>query len=165
MAATAYTVAARAVWSKSVHNRPPDAGAHHHAAFERALHAESHIAFMLLFALGLQGGASTQFSAIPLNLAAEGAVVDYIVTGSWSKKAAGGEQRAQRHPPGTSTVHACSGHARATRVHRLCRCSAESSLESREIVSPHPSTHQVLTRTSSYCRGQEVRQGEHRGHW
>ncbi|KAL4445818.1 hypothetical protein ABPG77_009017 [Micractinium sp. CCAP 211/92] len=39
--------------------------------------------------LFMQGGASTQFSAIPLNLAAEGAVVDYIVTGSWSKKAAG----------------------------------------------------------------------------
>ena len=39
----------------------------------------------------LQGGASSQFSAIPLNLAEEGDVVDYIVTGSWSKKAAGGE--------------------------------------------------------------------------
>lgn len=39
--------------------------------------------------LFMQGGASTQFSAIPLNLAAEDATVDYIVTGSWSKKAAG----------------------------------------------------------------------------
>lgn len=38
--------------------------------------------------LFLQGGASTQFSAIPLNLAPEGATVDHIVTGSWSKKAA-----------------------------------------------------------------------------
>ncbi|PRW58734.1 phosphoserine aminotransferase [Chlorella sorokiniana] len=39
--------------------------------------------------LFMQGGASTQFSAIPLNLAADGDAVDYIVTGSWSKKAAG----------------------------------------------------------------------------
>lgn len=36
----------------------------------------------------LQGGASTQFSAIPLNLSSEGDVVDYLITGSWSKKAA-----------------------------------------------------------------------------
>lgn len=39
--------------------------------------------------LFMQGGGSTQFSAIPLNLSAEGDTVDYIVTGSWSKKAAG----------------------------------------------------------------------------
>ena len=40
--------------------------------------------------LFMQGGASTQFSAIPLNLCADAAdAVDYIVTGSWSKKAAG----------------------------------------------------------------------------
>ena len=37
--------------------------------------------------LFLQGGASTQFSAVPLNLAPPGAPVDYVVTGSWGKKA------------------------------------------------------------------------------
>lgn len=37
--------------------------------------------------LFMQGGASTQFSAVPLNLAKEGEAVDYVVTGSWSKKA------------------------------------------------------------------------------
>ena len=37
--------------------------------------------------LFLQGGASTQFSAVPLNLATGGARVDYINTGQWSKKA------------------------------------------------------------------------------
>jgi phosphoserine aminotransferase len=37
--------------------------------------------------LFLQGGATGQFSAIPLNLAAEGATADYVNTGSWSKKA------------------------------------------------------------------------------
>ncbi len=37
--------------------------------------------------LFLQGGASTQFAAAPLNLATEDAVVDYVNTGEWSKKA------------------------------------------------------------------------------
>jgi phosphoserine aminotransferase len=37
--------------------------------------------------LFLQGGATGQFSAVPLNLAAQGATVDYVNTGSWSKKA------------------------------------------------------------------------------
>lgn len=37
--------------------------------------------------LFLQGGASTQFSAIPLNLLPEGGVADYVNTGQWSKKA------------------------------------------------------------------------------
>ncbi|MDX8343264.1 3-phosphoserine/phosphohydroxythreonine transaminase [Rossellomorea sp. YZS02] len=35
----------------------------------------------------MQGGASLQFSMIPLNLLGEGQGADYIVTGSWSKKA------------------------------------------------------------------------------
>lgn len=37
--------------------------------------------------LFLQGGASMQFSMVPLNLAKEGAKVDYICTGAWSQKA------------------------------------------------------------------------------
>ena len=37
--------------------------------------------------LFLQGGATGQFAAIPLNLTAAGAKVDYVNTGSWSKKA------------------------------------------------------------------------------
>lgn len=37
--------------------------------------------------LFLQGGASLQFSMIPMNLLGEHGVADYIVTGSWSKKA------------------------------------------------------------------------------
>ncbi|MGB9177799.1 MAG: 3-phosphoserine/phosphohydroxythreonine transaminase [Pyrinomonadaceae bacterium] len=37
--------------------------------------------------LFLQGGASLQFSMIPMNLLPEGASADYIVTGSWGKKA------------------------------------------------------------------------------
>ncbi len=37
--------------------------------------------------LFLQGGATAQFAAIPLNLTAAGDRVDYVDTGSWSKKA------------------------------------------------------------------------------
>jgi phosphoserine aminotransferase len=35
----------------------------------------------------MQGGATLQFAAIPLNLAPPGATVDYVNTGAWSKKA------------------------------------------------------------------------------
>jgi len=37
--------------------------------------------------LFLQGGATTQFAGIPLNLTAAGDIVDYVDTGSWSVKA------------------------------------------------------------------------------
>ena len=37
--------------------------------------------------LFLQGGASLQFSMVPMNLLAAGGSADYIVTGSWSQKA------------------------------------------------------------------------------
>lgn len=39
--------------------------------------------------LFMQGGASSQFSAIPLNLVGKDDTVDVLVTGSWSKKAQG----------------------------------------------------------------------------
>lgn len=45
-----------------------------------------------------QGGASLQFSAVPLNLAPAGATADYVVTGQWSKKAqAEGQRYLQAH--------------------------------------------------------------------
>jgi phosphoserine aminotransferase len=37
--------------------------------------------------LFLQGGASLQFSMVPMNLLTAGAAADYVVTGSWSQKA------------------------------------------------------------------------------
>ncbi len=43
--------------------------------------------------LFLQGGATMQFAAVPLNLAPPGATVDYVVTGSWGEKAVGEAQR------------------------------------------------------------------------
>ncbi len=39
--------------------------------------------------LFLAGGATLQFASVPLNLAAAGSTVDYVLTGSWGKKAAG----------------------------------------------------------------------------
>lgn len=43
--------------------------------------------------LFLQGGATGQFSAIPLNLASPESTLDYINTGAWSKKAIGEAKR------------------------------------------------------------------------
>src|SRR5712692_1920078 len=43
--------------------------------------------------LFLQGGASLQFSMVPMNLMPAGGKADYIVTGSWSKKAVKEAQR------------------------------------------------------------------------
>jgi phosphoserine aminotransferase len=43
--------------------------------------------------LFLQGGASGQFAAIPLNLAQPESTVDYVNTGNWSKKAIGEAKR------------------------------------------------------------------------
>jgi phosphoserine aminotransferase len=49
--------------------------------------------------LFLQGGASLQFSMVPLNLLTEGKTADYLMTGSWADKAA---KEARR----VGTVHA-----------------------------------------------------------
>lgn len=38
--------------------------------------------------LFLQGGATTQFALLPMNLAAPGQAADYVVTGAWGEKAA-----------------------------------------------------------------------------
>ena len=43
--------------------------------------------------LFMQGGATLQFAAVPLNLAAAGQRVDYVNTGAWSKKAIGEAKR------------------------------------------------------------------------
>ncbi|HEX4051624.1 MAG TPA: 3-phosphoserine/phosphohydroxythreonine transaminase [Steroidobacteraceae bacterium] len=43
--------------------------------------------------LFLQGGAAGQFAAIPMNLTGADSVVDYVNTGSWSKKALGEARR------------------------------------------------------------------------
>jgi phosphoserine aminotransferase len=62
--------------------------------------AESRLRSLLAVPAGykvlfLQGGATGQFAAIPMNLTAPGAIVDYVSTGTWSKKAIGEAKRLQ----------------------------------------------------------------------
>jgi len=59
-----------------------------------AIHAEAKNLLVDLFGIPenfkvllLQGGSSLQFAMIPMNLLGEGKSSDYIITGSWSKKA------------------------------------------------------------------------------
>ena len=59
-----------------------------------AVHSEAIADFKELLGIGddyavllLQGGASQQFSMVPMNLLAEGAVADYTNSGSWASKA------------------------------------------------------------------------------
>ena len=47
--------------------------------------------------LFLQGGATGQFSAVPMNLARADSTVDYLNTGSWSKKALAEAARLTAH--------------------------------------------------------------------
>jgi len=56
------------------------------AESERDLRALLHIpqGYKVLF---LQGGATQHFAQIPMNLAADGRAIDYVVTGHWSEKA------------------------------------------------------------------------------
>jgi phosphoserine aminotransferase len=61
--------------------------------------------------LFLQGGASLQFSMVPMNLLAEGASADYIITGSWGKKAL---KEAKKE--GTTSVAADMADSRYTRT-------------------------------------------------
>jgi len=73
---------------------------HRSKAFESILHtSEADIRalagvpddYAVLF---LQGGASLQFSMVPMNLLPEGGSADYVVTGAWSQKAV---KEAKRH--------------------------------------------------------------------
>ena len=43
--------------------------------------------------LFLQGGATLQFAAVPLNIAPAGSVADYVLTGNWGQKAKGEAER------------------------------------------------------------------------
>jgi phosphoserine aminotransferase len=62
--------------------------------------------------LFLQGGASAQFAAVPLNLARADSAVDYVNTGHWSARAIGEARRLT----GTVRVLADEAHSRYTTV-------------------------------------------------
>jgi phosphoserine aminotransferase len=68
--------------------------------------------------LFLQGGASLQFSMVPMNLMPSGGKADYIVTGSWSKKAVKEAQKS-----GTAQI-ACT-----TEADNFNRIPAQSELK------------------------------------
>ena len=61
--------------------------------------------------LFLQGGASLQFSMVPINFLHDGASADYILTGSWGKKAI---KEAKKH--GTASVAADMADSRYNRI-------------------------------------------------
>ncbi|HWP98991.1 MAG TPA: 3-phosphoserine/phosphohydroxythreonine transaminase [Vicinamibacterales bacterium] len=63
--------------------------------------------------LFLQGGASLQFSMVPMNLLPPGGAADYLITGIWAQKAA---QEAARH--GTVRVAASTEAERFSRIPR-----------------------------------------------
>src|SRR5918995_2513948 len=63
--------------------------------------------------LFLQGGASMQFSMVPMNLLTPGTAADYIITGAWSQKAVKEAQRV-----GTVNVAASTESENFTRVPR-----------------------------------------------
>jgi len=63
--------------------------------------------------LFLQGGASLQFSMVPLNLLTAGATADYIVTGGWAQKAVKEAQRV-----GTVNIAASTESENFTRIPR-----------------------------------------------
>src|SRR5215207_4048890 len=63
--------------------------------------------------LFLQGGASLQFSMVPMNLLPAGGSADYIVTGVWAEKAV---KEAKRH--GTVNIVASTAAEKHTRVPR-----------------------------------------------
>jgi phosphoserine aminotransferase len=65
---------------------------------ELAAHSEATLRELLAIpdnykVLFLQGGATLQFAAIPLNLSKPGDTADYVLTGNWGKKASGEASR------------------------------------------------------------------------
>jgi len=72
--------------------------------------------------LWLQGGASTQFSMVPLNLLPEGGVADYLETGSWSTKAI-----AECNKVGTAHVIGSSKDDTFTFLPKNCKQNLDSS--------------------------------------
>ena len=67
--------------------------------------------------LFLQGGASLQFSMVPMNLLPPGGTADYILTGSWS-------QKALREATKMGVVHV----AATTEAERFCRIPRQAEL-------------------------------------
>jgi phosphoserine aminotransferase len=66
----------------------------HRSSEYEAVNTQAEATFLRLLGLGagwrvvfMQGGASTQFSTVPMNFLPAGGVADYLVTGAWGEKA------------------------------------------------------------------------------
>ena len=94
--------------------------------------------------LFLQGGASLQFSMIPMNLLSEGASADYVITGSWGKKAS-----RRRRSRATTVVAADMADSRYI-AHARRRTSSSSTL--RPPTSTSPRTRPSRASSSSASR-------------
>ena len=89
--------------------------------------------------LFLQGGASMQFSMVPLNLLTAGTTADYIVSGAWAQKAV---KEAQR----VGTVHV----AASTESENFSRVPRQEELQlTPNAAYAHFTTNNTLTRTPS----------------
>lgn len=127
----------------------------------------------------MQAGATSQFSAVPLNLAAPGATADHIVTGSWSKKAAEeaakyarvhvaakGDNKslpaivAQALTPGAAYVHYCDNETIQVGIYvpfcmDLCGCCCKCSVACirKDVPGQGPG---ALARVQRVRAGQEI---------
>ena len=106
--------------------------------------------------LFLQGGASLQFSMVPMNLLPPGATADYIVTGDLGEEGAEGGQEGRRD--------ARRGDDRGRQLQAHPEARTSSQLDARRRVRPHDveqhdPRHRVARRcpTSATCRSSATR--------
>ena len=95
--------------------------------------------------LFLQGGATLQFAAVPLNLAPAGSVADYVVTGNWGEKAV---QEAERY---VRVNVAATG--KASEVHDGSGPAHVAGLELRGVPALHAERDRVRRRVPQRARG------------
>ena len=99
--------------------------------------------------LFLQGGASLQFSMVPMNLLTPGATADYIVTGDWAQEGAEGSQARRRDARrGVDRGRQLQAHSEAGRA----EAHAGRRLRAHD-VEQHDSRHRVALR----CRTSAAR--------
>ena len=100
--------------------------------------------------LFLQGGATAQFAAIPLNLAGPDASVDYLNTGIWSKKAIAEAERLARVHIAADEAH--SNYTTVPAPHaRVSTAPATKAMELLLPIDVAVRIRTVIKRSSSPC--------------
>ena len=98
--------------------------------------------------LFLQGGATLQFSMVPLNLLTAGATADYIVTGAWAQKAVKEAQRV-----GTVNIAASTESENFSRMPRQDELQAHAERRLRALhLQQHHLRHGVARRAGGRRR-------------